>query len=209
MLKIVKIGLGILTLISLTACSDQDRSTMRPAENNSNHITKSAEENRTGHSLPTKHNYLKIVVGNPQNDYSGTTVTEVREKFGEPNEISKIDIAGTKRNVTQYSWSTLSPNTHASAITVQFLRNRTVGKAFVASVSDSATTVSANKVARIKSGAKYQSVLKQLGTPNGESVLGIGSPSHELTYLTDEKGHAVNLTFIDNKLVNKNTTKIK
>lgn len=210
MKKLIIIFAVCFVSISLTACSNNGN------QKNSHNASSKTAQSFAGSSRNkaiSRSDYHHIKLGNIASPKDGTTQKQVLRVFGKPNSKSRVTVEGTtdKKAAVQYSWTRLSDGFRAAAVTVEFLNNHAIGKGYLQATRSKRHYPAKSRFQNLSLGTSYQTVIRDLGNPDAESLTGQGEVSaHNLTYIISKNGRAYNLLFAGNRLTSKTiiTTKV-
>lgn len=193
MKRLLTIGVTLLAGLSLSACSGGSSTSSK-----SSSLTSTSKKSSV--KSISLSNYDAIKIGD-----HGSSEKSVKAQFGKSTVETETEVPGAKKKATQYSWNNVGKSLKGASVNVQFIDGVAVGKGYVDASSSSKVTN--NKYKSIQTGASFDSVKKQLGTPSGETVSEIASASSQVLMYTNGT-KSLSFTFMNNKLVTKSKTDI-
>lgn len=203
MKKIATIGVTLLAALTLTACGSSTSS--KSSSSSSSSSAKKAEPKNA--ITMTKYNSIKV--GDPSTGAGGSSEATVKNMYGKPMSETETTVPGSKDKANSYTWSNVGSSLSGATINAEFLNGKTVGKGFAD--FGKATKISNDDYKSVQTGASFETIKKQFGAPQTESIVG-GSgvtSAQTLTYVNTTGSKSLSFMFTNNKLMSKTATSLK
>lgn len=203
MKKVGLLGLTLLSVVALSACSSN--STSSKSSNASVSQSTTASSSKTVVNTELRNNFDAITVGDITNSgEGGSTIDDVKSALGEPSSTTTSDEGGI-------STDTLSWYDGDTSITISFADSKVVNKAITGFLFDRDDTISLSDFNNLQTGVSYNDVYSAWGEPDGysESLI-MGSKSVAAYWYSNVKGEDstanIFLMFTDDSLTTKTQT---
>ncbi|MCY7157475.1 DUF3862 domain-containing protein [Streptococcus gallolyticus subsp. gallolyticus] len=203
MKKVGLLGLTLLSVVALSACTSNSTSSKNSDSSASQSTTTSSSKTVVNTELRNK--FDAITVGDIINSgEGGSTIDEVKSSLGEPSSTTTSDDGGiTTDTLNWYDGET--------SISISFANNRVVNKAITGFLFDRDDTITLSDFNNLQTGTSYNDVYTSWGEPDGysESLI-MGSKSVSAYWYSNIKGEDstanIFLMFTDDSLSTKSQT---